>query len=94
MEKNKIPILYLYIYRNLSEKFVNIVTHTSAKCAMGQIIRRAPQVVYQEILAELCDYGLLTKINKHEGYRIIRNSNYEKQFKRLREYVFPLNPTI
>ena len=91
MEHNKIPILYLYIFRhvvNLSNGNTIIESNVLHK-AMRKVIYKAPAAAYCEFYKELEELGLIAKINK-QCYKILINQNGNTLFKNLKNHVFPI----
>lgn len=85
-----IPILYLYIYRNIKESNKNKIylTNKDISISINNIIRKVPAKLRQEICDEMEIYKLLKKINR-EKYLIITNKTIERNLRKLKEYIFP-----
>ena len=89
MARDKLPILYLYIYRSLLKRQKEkVLTNKEALKALGTVIRRAPMLVYDEVLDEMAGMGFSIRVNR-QRYLLLSNSFLKKQLKRLKEYAFP-----
>ena len=92
MEKQKLDILYCYIYRNIKKGCCKSrwINSSRAYSIIKRIVHTAPKVVYNEIIKEL----EIKKLIKISGDRIIilTNRGAERQLAKLKEYVFPFNP--
>ena len=58
---------------------------------MKRVVHTAPRVLYYEILKEMEEMKLVKLIGNNK-ILILNNKDCEKTLKRLKEYVFPINP--
>jgi hypothetical protein len=95
MDNNHVFMAYAYMYRNIRDSSTEkIITSEKAIMALRKIMHTAPRVVFREILYELQEMNLIKILNK-EKIAILKSTHLcDKQLKKIRPYVFPLNPTI
>lgn len=76
----KIPLIYLYIYKDLREKFFinQIIQYKSLVFRLKNLIFHIPRKYYDIVIKELIDYNLISTI---KGGRIpiyeLENKDYE-----------------
>lgn len=66
---NETPLLYLFVYKNLIEKFGKYNRVVSKKAILEiwrRCIHNVPRKYDYYILKEMCKYGLLEKVNNQE----------------------------
>jgi len=79
-EFNKIPLIYIYIYKKLSEDTtrLNIIPYRVIVSEFKQILHRIPRKYYDILIKELIDFKLMEKVSggrsptysiNHEDYK-------------------------
>jgi hypothetical protein len=69
MKQNEVPLLYLFVYKSLIEKFGRYNRVLSRKSILEiwrRCIHNVPRKYDFYILQEMCEFGLLEKINSKE----------------------------
>lgn len=81
-DSNEIPLLYLFVYKKLIEKFGKYNRVISRKALLEiwrRCIHNVPRKYDYYILKEMCDYGLLERINNQE-FKLF-SQDYKKNIK-------------
>ncbi len=87
-----IPILYLYMFRNIKRISSNeVIEYCKFVEALRKVIHKAPFPVYTKIAQEMLNYGLFEYVNKH-FIRVKTNKDIDKKLRELKEFCFPLTP--
>ena len=85
----EIPILYLYIYRQILNGNTRIKNVIEIKQAMRRVIHTCPSLVLDGIIDELCSMDALQKVNQ-DKYLVSTNAQLSKSLRRLKPHVFPI----
>ena len=93
MKQDNIPILYVYIFKNIKDNCFRISNSDQVMFAVKNVIRRAPKIVVRQILTEMEQMQLLKRCDDRcRRYELLNNSLYDRKLKLLKDYIFPLNP--
>ncbi len=69
MKKDEVPLLYLFVYKNLIDKFGKYDRMISRKIILEtwrRCIHNVPRKYDFHILQEMCEFGLLERVNPQE----------------------------
>jgi len=67
MPKHNIPIQYLFLYRRIKEtaKHRRFIPWEEYISVLKRTLFRYKHCYYKQITKEMCDYGLIHRVNKH-----------------------------
>jgi len=68
-KKDEVPVLYLFVYKNLIDKFGKYDRLVSRKAILEvwrRCIHNVPRKFDFYVLQEMCEYGLMERINPQE----------------------------
>lgn len=86
----EVPILYLYMYRNiLNYRRDTYRTTKEIKNLMKRTIHTCPSLVLDGIVEEMAKMGLIEKINTQKYY-VLANAELRRCLRRLKSNTFPM----
>ncbi len=86
-QKEDIPIVYAYIYRNLLNCEARNISHTQLVHCLRKVIYKATYIVYNQILEEMESFQLIKRVN-HQRYIVLSNSKAKAKLNKLKDYAF------
>lgn len=83
-----IPIIYLYIYRNLlKESICHYISKEEVFKIYKKVLRRAPASVYFKLTKELEEFDLIQPMGNN-GFRVCQNKVALNKVKKLNDFIF------
>lgn len=77
-QDNKIPVLYLFLYSILRERFHLQTVQTSYIITFLKVrFTKVPKILLFKCLEEMEEYGLVHRIN-HKAYTILNNNQVKR----------------